>query len=387
MAGAIVVGGFEVPGWGGLATATYRLFETMLAHGLDAWYVNLVRAEDRERFRGLLGSACENPRGLPRVHTAVLEAPLHEPQAGLAALLAELSPRPMVGAGDIAAYLMKRAAPRAPIVLLTGGCMQVDPAAPLTGFDWGRADPPAPDWKEREAVEMAELVLTHSDVVLRLYRHFYPRHARRIHPRVIWFAEWIHAEAREHAGAARPFGERDVDALFVASSWSRQEKACRLVAEVTERLAGSSVHVVGEAAEPIPGAEHHGVLGRAELFRLMGRARTVACPSSFDAAPGILFEASALGCNPVASRNCGNWEVCHEELLAEPWTADAFAQAIRRGRERKLPDRMDRFLASGSYRELTRVLLDETAWAPRAAPASPVGLAPALSCVVPHQRL
>ena len=64
----IVFGCFEVPGWGGLTTATYRLFETMLADGLDVHYVNLILEDELPRFQKMLGPNCENPRALPNVH-------------------------------------------------------------------------------------------------------------------------------------------------------------------------------------------------------------------------------------------------------------------------------------------------------------------------------
>ena len=35
-----------------------------------------------------------------------------------------------------------------------------------------------------------------------------------------------------------------------------------------------------------------------------------------DAAPGILFEGAVMGCNLVASKNCGNWEVCHPDPVS-----------------------------------------------------------------------
>ena len=88
----------------------------------------------------------------------------------------------------------------------------------------------------------------------------------------------------------------------------------------------------------------------------MGRARAVACPSLIDAAPGILFEASAMGCNVVASRNCGNWEICHPDLLADPCTSDAFAACLTRARATKHADHLDRFLERRSYRELVKIL-------------------------------
>ena len=358
----IAFGCFEVPGWGGLTTATYRLFETMLADGLDVHYVNLILEEERPRFQRMLGPDCENPRALPNVHSCYLRAALHEPHPEIAALLDSLVPQRIVGVGDIACYLMKRASPERELAFLTAGCMQVDTVVPVThqlATMNGSARPATPDWKELQAVEMSDLVLTHSPLIQELYRRFYPDQAKKIHPAVFWFAEWIAQDAADHSADALPFEERDIDVLFIASSWTRKEKNSRMLAEIAERLGGFSVHVVGEFAEPLPTTTQHGFVGpRAELFRLMGRARTVVCPSSFDAAPGILFEASVMGCNVVTSRNCGNWELCHEQLLVSEYTPDGFAKAIQRARTRKFADHMDRFLEPSSYRALKEVLVN-----------------------------
>ncbi|MDP9176677.1 MAG: glycosyltransferase [Gemmatimonadota bacterium] len=368
----IAFGCFEVPGWGGLTTATYRLFETMLADGLDVHYVNLILEEELPRFQRMLGVNSENPRELPNVHSCYLRAALHEPHPEIASLIDDVSPDRMVGVGDIASLLMKRASPDRELVFLTSGCMQVNRVVPFTE-QWaamnGSARPATPDWKELEAVGMSDLVLTHSPIIQDLFRRFYPDQARKIHPAVFWFAEWIRQDAVEHSALALPFEKRGIDALFIASSWTRLEKNYALVADIVSRLPGLSNHVVGEFAEPIPSATHHGFVGtRADLFRLMGRARTVVCPSSFDAAPGVLFEGSAMGCNVVTSKNCGNWDLCNDRLLVREYTADAFAEAIRRARAAKLPDNMDYFLARGSYRSLKDVLLQHdvrfTAWAP-----------------------
>lgn len=352
---------FEVPGWGGLTTATYRLFETMLADGLDVHYLNLILEEDLPRFRRIFGSRCENPRALPNVHFCHLRAALHEPHPEIAELIDAVAPDRMVGVGNIAAYLMKRACPARELVFLTAGCMQVSTVVPITE-QWAAMSgsaPPAPeDWKEREAMAMSDLVLTHSQLIRDLYLRFYPDHAKKIHSTVISFAEWIAQDAAEYSAWALPFDERDIDALFIASSWTRREKNFRLMTDIVSRVPGLSVHVVGEFVEPIPFATHHGFVGtRADLFRIMGRARTVVCPSSFDAAPGILFEGSEMGCNVVASKNCGNWELCNEQLLVSAYTADAFAEAIRRARAVKLADHMDRFLDRTSYQSLKEIVL------------------------------
>ena len=363
----IAFGCFEVPGWGGLTTATYRLFETMLADGLDVHYVNLILEEELPRFQRILGLNCENPRELPNVHSCYLRSALHEPHPELASLMDSLSPDRMVGVGSIASLLMKRASLDRELVFLTSGCMQVDRAAPVTeqlAAMNGSSRPATPDWKELEAVGMSDLILTHSQLTQDLYRRFYPDHARKIHPTVFWFAEWVAQDAAEYSASALPFEERDIDALFIASSWTRKEKNSGLLADIATRVAPFSVHVVGECPEPIPCATDHGFVGtRADLFRIIGRARTVVCPSSFDAAPGILFEASVMGCNVVASKNCGNWELCNERLLVSDYTADAFADAIRRAHAAKFADHMARFLDRSSYRALKDVLLNYNEYA------------------------
>lgn len=358
----IAFGCFEVPGWGGLTTATYRLFETMLADGLDVHYVNLILEDELPRFQRILGSNCENPRGLANVHSCYLRAALHETHPEIAALVDTIAPDRLVGVGDIASLLMKRASSEQELVFLTAGCMQVNRGIPvmeqLAAMD-GSGRPATPDWKEREAMAISDLVLTHSPLIQELYLRYYPDQAPIIHPTVFWFAEWIAQDAAEYSNSALPFEERDIDALFIASSWTRGEKNSGMLAEIATRPGGRSVHVVGEFSEPIPSVTHHGFIGtRAELFRIMGRARTVVCPSSFDAAPGILFEASVMGCNVVTSKNCGNWELCNEQLLVSDYTADGFSRAIQYARTRKFADHMDRFLKPSSYEALKKVLLN-----------------------------
>ena len=107
----------------------------------------------------------------------------------------------------------------------------------------------------------------------------------------------------------------------------------------------------------LPSVTHHEFLAdRGALFELLGRARCVVCPSHIDAAPGVLFEASAMGCNVVASRNCGNWELCHSDLLADPVRLDRFAECSRRALRKKYVDNLEVFLARASYADFVRTL-------------------------------
>jgi glycosyltransferase involved in cell wall biosynthesis len=251
--------------------------------------------------------------------------------------------------------------------------MQVDTRIPFSEY-WAAVDHvPITDRREKEAVEMADVILTHSPIIQNLYRRLYPDNADTIHPDVFWFAEWIAEDADEFSGMSLPFEERNIDALFIASSWARPEKNAALVAEIVSRLPDHSVHIIGESAEQFGSATHHGFVGsRAETFQIMGRARTIVSPSFFDAAPGILFEGSAMGCNVVTSRNCGNWELCNQELLVNEYTADEFVRAIKLGREKKLADNMNMFVSRSSYRSLVDVLNGTS-------PATPLSLRDAVA--------
>ena len=95
---------------------------------------------------------------------------------------------------------------------------------------------------------------------------------------------------------------------------------------------------------------------RCTLFSILGDARTVASFSLYDAAPQILFEGSALGCNLVASKNSGNWVVCNESLLVDPLTDDGAEAAVRKSLGAKFPDNIEHFLAKHSYEGFVDVL-------------------------------
>jgi hypothetical protein len=118
---------------------------------------------------------------------------------------------------------------------------------------------------------------------------------------------------------------------------------------------GLKVHIVGDVGQPHPPAQHHGVIARREnLYELLGRSKTLVCPSLVDAAPGILFEASAMGCNVIASPNCGNWQLCNEQLLADRCSLDAFLSRITLSSAGPYKDNQERF--RGGYEDLVDTL-------------------------------
>ena len=362
----ILLSCYEVPGFGGASTAAYELFRRLQQDGHDVAFVNLIDFRDRDFFGYTFGERLGNPDGLSGVHNVRLVGAPSKPQPELAALVEGVAPEVMLGVGYIATLALAHAAPGRPLVFLTVGCSEAEIRVPRQAPDVvqlqqmlsrrnGSSRINATD--ELEAVRAATLVMTHAPMVRDLFVRFYPDYAGKIGPPVIWFAEWIHEAARRHASLARPFADRRIDVLFIASSWDRPVKRYSYVRRIASALPEAAVHIVGDVVDRVPGAVHHGfVADREELFRLMGDARTTVSVSTIDAAPGILFEASALGSNVVASRNCGNWSLCHPDLLVDPSTVDEFVTRIRLALTRRFDDNIGEFLASGSYAELVDTL-------------------------------
>lgn len=361
----LLLGATEPPTVGGSSTASYALFRRMLADGHDVHYAPLIDESDAPYYH--LIAAAEGGAPPERVRPCWLRGGLNDPHPELAALISDIDPAVCVGFGFLATVLLTGAAPDRPTAFVTGTCRQAqdhvtsgrarDAVALERALGVGARLPRVVNGAERRAVERASIVITHSTLTLDMMARFFPTWIGKIYPRVVSFAEWIAGEAGAQRHLARPFDSRDIDVLFVASDWGRREKNYGMVRAIVERLPGASVHVIGDVPSEVRGATHHGfVRSREQIFELMGHTRAVVCPSLIDAAPGILYEASVMGCNVVASRNCGNWEICHPALLADPCTSDAFAACLARARATKHADHLDRFLEGRSYRELMKIL-------------------------------
>ena len=368
MSKKILIGCYEVPGYGGASTAGYALFEMMQDDGFDVHFVNLIDEQDKDYFWYMFGENCGNPKNLANVHNCVLQSSLFSHHPELDILIHGLEPDILIGIGWIATLLVKRSAIKIPVIFFTTGCDRVksyiakgktkDMIALDQLIHRAKGGPRHFQSLEKEAVESSELIITHSDMVMFLYRYFYHFQRGKIYPEVLWFAEWICKDASIHSDLQKPFHERDIDILFISSSWSRPEKNYELVKKIVAGSNGLRVHIVGEVESKCAHADYHGlVTSRSDLFSLLGRTKTVVSPSRFDAAPGILFEASAMGCNIITSRNCGNWKICNSQLLVDPFRLDNFLDKIRLSLTQKFNDNMDFLLKTNSYKNLVDIIM------------------------------
>ena len=78
--------------------------------------------------------------------------------------------------------------------------------------------------------------------------------------------------------------------------------------------------------------------------------------SIYDAEPRILYEASAMKCNIIASKNCGNWKICNDQLLVEPFYLYNYLEKIDLSLTRKFDDNINYFLDVNAYQKLIEII-------------------------------
>jgi len=174
-----------------------------------------------------------------------------------------------------------------------------------------------------------KLIFAHSPIVRFAFEHLYPDSVGKINANTISVADLVYSEAEEFGSSRRPF----------ARARRRRGLHCPRLATTAEELRRRSANLARE-----PGAHGAYRRGRGEPAHAgnpsrrvdaargrvcpAGPLKAVVCPSSLDAAPGILFKASAMACNVVVSPNCGNCQLCHRQLLAARCAPDAFLERI-----------------------------------------------------------
>lgn len=370
----ILIGCFEVPSHGGASTSSYSLFEKMQKDGYDVNYISIISDYDADYFRFLFKDKIGNPKGLRNVINCFLSRPIFHPKPShteFVEILRDISPDIMIGIDFIATVIMKREFPHIPNIFLTCGCDQaskyisegkannalelISLISNTNGHEFVR--PKLYKSLETEAIQISDLIITHSDLNRTFCNYFFPNHRGKIFPEVIWFAEWIYEDAQYYSKLKKTYVERDIDLLFVSSLWERQVKNYSLMKKIFMKNSNLNIHIVGEVEQKIENVNYHGfITDREKIFELLGRSKTVVSTSLLDAAPGLLFEASAMGCNIIASKNCGNWEICNEDLLVDNYRLGDYLEKIHLSLTKKYDDNIDYFLDNGSYRNLLDII-------------------------------
>jgi hypothetical protein len=346
----LLISCYEPKGYGGAATVAYEMFSTYHEMGINAGYLNIIRDFDTDYFRYKYGANFANPEQLENVFTSFIEREhYYEPQPAVIREVDKFKPDVILSIHYIAPLVLKMSIPDIPLIYLTAGCKQAQEYLEKDGkldansllrylqeLEW---PPRIYNHEEKRAAELADVVVTHSVQTKQFYHLFFSNIEGKIHNRVFWLHHLITKHVDKFQAFSKPFFDREIDVLFVSNDWSRIEKNYTFVAAIAACLYGTNIHIVGEVPYTIQGVSHHGIISNlGVLYNVMGNSKTIVSPSRLDAAPGILSEGIAMGCNIVASRNCGNWELCNPNLLVEDFTPQGFTEKIKTSLDSKLPD-------------------------------------------------
>jgi glycosyltransferase involved in cell wall biosynthesis len=336
--------------------------------GVEAGYLNIISDFDADYFRFKYGANFANPEKLENVFTSFVDGEQYStPQPAVISGVAKFKPDVILACGYIAALALKISVPEIPLVYLTTGCKQaqiymqkdedldaISLYNDLQNLDW---PPKIYNNDEKQASELADLIITHSDQTKQFYHSFFSQVEGKIHNRVFCVAHGIIQQVRKYQASSKPFSDRKVDVLFVSNDWRRTEKNYPFVAAIAAGLPDANIHIVGEIPYAIPGVTNRGIISDFKtLYDLMGDSKTLVSPSRLDAAPGILSEGAVMGCNIVASRNCGNWRLCNPNLLVEDFTPRGFIDKIKTSLTGKLPDGLAEIEAATDITELFELL-------------------------------
>src|SRR5262245_50851133 len=114
-----------VPAWDDATPWAYTLHE-LLGAGFDAALVHLLTEAEVSFFRHRFGSDFDDPHRLGGLHRHVIEEPSAQRQPALADLIDALAPELLLAWGFAAARLLRRAAPKLPLVLMVSRCERLE---------------------------------------------------------------------------------------------------------------------------------------------------------------------------------------------------------------------------------------------------------------------
>ena len=264
--------------------------------------------------------------------------------------------------------MFELAVPRIPVVFLTAGSHHLDSLSkPEPSGTFGNhkkrttrrcishvSRPPQTTSRRGEFLSDRRPLATDSDSRLTI---FFPTIPAKFTQNNISVAHFVFPEAERFKHLKRPFAERDIDVIFVAKQIRPTRKKLWFGQEKSSAAATDCMFISWERLTcSCPPARHHGrIVGRTELYELLGRSKDSRfCPSSLDAAPAVLFEAAAMGCNVIAAPNCGNWDLCNDRLVSENCSEKAFLSKIEMSLNAPHKDNRERF--RGGYDDLVETL-------------------------------
>ena len=355
------------PYLGGSSTYLYLLFETLrkeLPHA-ECW--NILTPRVQEVGRRYYGPDWPNPKRLPNVRTFVVDG-----RKGRSQIHRALREKPVAAvlskARETTSFL-NRLEPDLHVWHLTSTCSIVKNAVAESRFPSmeyilkqlkRNRFPKVHCAEEQQAVRLADRILFHTEGMKFWYHAFYPEHREKMEEKVFWDYPLIKDRFRRiHPNT--PWRNRPIDLLFVATDWRRGEKNFPLLAQLCRSFVRRRIMVIGFLPERLPDSViAFDKMSQGDVVQAMAQTKVVVCPSRYDEAPNVLFEAAIAGANIVCSKNCGNYRLTDKELVArlEPIDfSDKIQTALGKHRAPNTGDFCKRDLSRWIVQELSPVPL------------------------------
>jgi len=310
------------PYLGGSSTFLYLLFEKLHQKiPVECW--NIVTSRMSELGKTHYGPHWGNPKGFPNVKTFIVDG-----RRGLGKVREALKEKPVaaiVSKSRRTTYVLKRLIPSIPMWHLTSTCSIVKNA--IANEEFTSMEDAIRQLRknhllklhsaeEHQAIRAADKILFHTESMRFWYYTFYPQYFEKMEEEIFWDYSVLKKEF-SRLRTDTPWEKRPIDLLFVASDWKRPEKNFPLLKSICRSLRTKKIMVVGFLPERLPGRVlTFDNMSQDEVIQAMVQTKVVACPSRYDEAPNVLFEAAIAGANIVCSKNCGNYQIAPDDFVA-----------------------------------------------------------------------
>ncbi len=352
-----------VPGFSSAASAAYLFFERLQQDGYSVHFWHLIALAEEGYYQYLFGDSYGNPGQLANVKNVAPD------KSSLKPAVQNLKPEIIVAFSKEAVLAIGPAAPDIPLLYLLDGLGQIKQQIrnsyikDLVAF---QRKPREEDKRlhiydpvEKKALMRCDIAIPNNELLKAYLPAYFPTLLSQIYREAIGWGQFFFQAAEKYKNYRKPFTARSIDLLFIACDWNAPDKNYADAMRIARRFRKQTVHLIGNVKPSLETAHvhYHGVIANREaFFKILGNSKTVICPVLFATAPGSLYEAIAMGCNIVTSKNCASWALCNEALLADPFSLRQFREKINLSLQQEFPANSDARQQVDSYLKLQEII-------------------------------
>lgn len=359
----ILITSTVVPGFSNAASVAYLFFERLQQEGYSVHLWHLISPAEEGYYQYLFGDVFGNPGQLANIEN------INPDKFSLQTAVENLKPDIIVAFSKEAVLALSQVAPDIPQLYLLDGLGQIKGQVRnkrIKDFLEFQSKPRDEskrlkiyDDLEKKALIKCDLAIANSHLLKTYLPPYFPYMIGQVYREAIEWGRFFYRAAGEYKHLRKPFAERTIDLLFVACDWNTAEKNYPLAMRIARSFRKQAVHLIGNIDPRLEKdrVTYHGVVSnRDEFFKILGDSKTVICPALFAAAPGSLYEAVAMGCNIVTSKNCASWAICNEALLVDPFSLRKFREKINLSLQKEFPANIDGGQQDDSYNKLQEII-------------------------------